>query len=193
MGLLGVNMPMLYGEGKKAFHRLQLEIIRTSNDQSIFAWSCNEREVRTGSILADDPSAFCNCSKMELIDPDEFINSLSRYMAEGEVRSIEKDRLGTFPITNRGIQIWLILCPYLASHSVVQAWLPCRSSPSSQPAVINLSLWDSNYHRSGQPPFRAGGLDTLQFRQVYLRYQDTSYRNVEFEIDDNAITENGFT
>ncbi|KIM56528.1 hypothetical protein SCLCIDRAFT_132563, partial [Scleroderma citrinum Foug A] len=38
MGLLDVNMPMLYGEGKKAFHRLQLEIIRTSNDQSIFAW-----------------------------------------------------------------------------------------------------------------------------------------------------------
>ncbi|KIM59673.1 hypothetical protein SCLCIDRAFT_57695, partial [Scleroderma citrinum Foug A] len=38
MGLLGVNMPMLYGEGKKAFHRLQLELIRTSNDQSIFAW-----------------------------------------------------------------------------------------------------------------------------------------------------------
>ena len=32
MGLLGVNMPMLYGEGKKAFRRLQLEIIRTSND-----------------------------------------------------------------------------------------------------------------------------------------------------------------
>ena len=38
MGLLDVNMPMLYGEGKKAFHRLQLEIIRSSNDQSIFAW-----------------------------------------------------------------------------------------------------------------------------------------------------------
>ncbi|KIM68400.1 hypothetical protein SCLCIDRAFT_105698, partial [Scleroderma citrinum Foug A] len=38
MGLLDVNMPMLYGEGKKAFHRLQLEIIRASNDQSIFAW-----------------------------------------------------------------------------------------------------------------------------------------------------------
>jgi len=37
MGLLDVNMPMLYGEGKKAFYRLQLEIIRASNDQSIFA------------------------------------------------------------------------------------------------------------------------------------------------------------
>ncbi|KIM56619.1 hypothetical protein SCLCIDRAFT_58021, partial [Scleroderma citrinum Foug A] len=38
MSLLDMNMPMLYGEGKKAFHHLQLEIIRTLNDQSIFMW-----------------------------------------------------------------------------------------------------------------------------------------------------------
>ncbi|KAI6046520.1 heterokaryon incompatibility protein-domain-containing protein, partial [Pisolithus marmoratus] len=38
MGLLDVNMPMLYGEGKKAFLRLQHEVIRKSNDQTIFAW-----------------------------------------------------------------------------------------------------------------------------------------------------------
>ncbi|KAI6145888.1 heterokaryon incompatibility protein-domain-containing protein, partial [Pisolithus tinctorius] len=38
MGLFGVNMPMLYGEGEKAFQRLQLEIIRVSSDHSIFAW-----------------------------------------------------------------------------------------------------------------------------------------------------------
>ncbi|KIM62504.1 hypothetical protein SCLCIDRAFT_60203, partial [Scleroderma citrinum Foug A] len=38
LGLLDVNMPMLYGEGRRAFQRLQLEIIRVSNDQSIFAW-----------------------------------------------------------------------------------------------------------------------------------------------------------
>ncbi|KAI6022259.1 hypothetical protein BKA83DRAFT_53929, partial [Pisolithus microcarpus] len=39
MGLFEVNMPMVYGEGKKAFQRLQLEIIRTSSsDHTIFAW-----------------------------------------------------------------------------------------------------------------------------------------------------------
>ncbi|KAI6043174.1 heterokaryon incompatibility protein-domain-containing protein, partial [Pisolithus marmoratus] len=37
LGLFGLQMPMLYGEGK-AFQRLQLEIIRSSNDHSIFAW-----------------------------------------------------------------------------------------------------------------------------------------------------------
>ena len=71
MGLLDVNMPMLYGEGKKAFHRLQLEIIRTSNDQSIFAWGCNGIEVRSGSILADDPSFFWSCGGIR--GQDEFI------------------------------------------------------------------------------------------------------------------------
>ncbi|KAI6147949.1 heterokaryon incompatibility protein-domain-containing protein, partial [Pisolithus tinctorius] len=38
LGLFDVNMPILYGEGEKAFRRLQLEIIRAFNDHSIFAW-----------------------------------------------------------------------------------------------------------------------------------------------------------
>ncbi|KAF2211660.1 hypothetical protein CERZMDRAFT_20153, partial [Cercospora zeae-maydis SCOH1-5] len=38
LGLLDVNMPLLYGEGRGAFRRLQEELIRTSNDQSIFAF-----------------------------------------------------------------------------------------------------------------------------------------------------------
>ena len=38
MGLFGVNMPTVYGEGEKAFIRLQEEILKTSSDQSLFAW-----------------------------------------------------------------------------------------------------------------------------------------------------------
>ncbi|KAH7194445.1 heterokaryon incompatibility protein-domain-containing protein [Fusarium oxysporum] len=39
MGLFDVNMPLIYGEGPKAFYRLQVEIMKTTNDDSIFAWS----------------------------------------------------------------------------------------------------------------------------------------------------------
>ncbi|KAM7192041.1 vegetative incompatibility protein HET-E-1 [Naviculisporaceae sp. PSN 640] len=39
LGLFYVNMPLLYGEGDKAFLRLQEEIIKVSGDDSIFAWS----------------------------------------------------------------------------------------------------------------------------------------------------------
>lgn len=39
MGLFDVHMPLLYGEGEaKAFARLQAEIAKNTNDQSLFAW-----------------------------------------------------------------------------------------------------------------------------------------------------------
>ena len=130
MGLLDVNMPMLYGEGKKAFHRLQLEIIRASNDQSIFAWSPSGENWQPGSILADEPSNFEDCGTMELMGHDEFIESLKVDVPE-EKDSIE-DRLGTFPIRNRGIQIWLLLCPL------------CLRSPAAMPRV---SMGSTSDHR----------------------------------------------
>jgi hypothetical protein len=37
MGIFGVNMPLLYGEGERVFIRLQVEIIKASDDQTIFA------------------------------------------------------------------------------------------------------------------------------------------------------------
>jgi Heterokaryon incompatibility protein (HET) len=43
LGLFDVNMPLLYGEGRRAFMRLQLEIIKKSDDESIFAWRRNMR------------------------------------------------------------------------------------------------------------------------------------------------------
>ncbi|PMD40856.1 hypothetical protein L207DRAFT_512299 [Hyaloscypha variabilis F] len=39
MGLFGIHMPLLYGEGERAFIRLQEEILKQSSDQSLFAWN----------------------------------------------------------------------------------------------------------------------------------------------------------
>ncbi|KAK4159409.1 heterokaryon incompatibility protein-domain-containing protein, partial [Cladorrhinum sp. PSN259] len=39
LGLFDINMPLLYGEGDKAFQRLQHEIMRKSDDCTILAWS----------------------------------------------------------------------------------------------------------------------------------------------------------
>lgn len=38
LGLLGVHMPLIYGEGEKAFVRLQQELLRKYNDESILIW-----------------------------------------------------------------------------------------------------------------------------------------------------------
>ncbi|RPD57988.1 HET-domain-containing protein [Lentinus tigrinus ALCF2SS1-7] len=37
-GLLDVNMPTLYGEGRRAFERLQEEILKQSPDTTVFGW-----------------------------------------------------------------------------------------------------------------------------------------------------------
>ena len=38
MGLFGVSMPTIYGEGRRAFLRLQYDIMRHSSDISLFSW-----------------------------------------------------------------------------------------------------------------------------------------------------------
>ena len=187
MGLLDVNIPMLYGEGKKAFHRLQLEIIRTSNDQSIFAWTSNPFGGRTSSVLADNPSFFQNCSEIELMDHDEFI----QFVRDKILEELSQDSFGVFPTTDRGIHIWMLLSSYRGSDSLFRAYLPCRG-PSQQAVTIELVLWKSNYYRCLGMPTRVLKEDS-QFRQVYLRYQDIPSCNVTVEIDDNAVTKNRFT
>lgn len=62
LGLFGVNMPMLYGEGDRAFKRLQEEIIKTINDHTILAW--NSGNTRHGTLLAEEPSDFINSKSL---------------------------------------------------------------------------------------------------------------------------------
>lgn len=55
LGIFGINMPLLYGEGERAFIRLQEEIIRQSDDHSILAF---DTLLSTNSLLADHPNLF---------------------------------------------------------------------------------------------------------------------------------------
>ncbi|KAK3372195.1 hypothetical protein B0H63DRAFT_496816 [Podospora didyma] len=43
LDLFDVNMPLLYGEGDKAFLRLQEEIMSISSDESLFRWGLTKR------------------------------------------------------------------------------------------------------------------------------------------------------
>ena len=38
LGIFQVNMPLLYGEGKRSFLRLQEEILKTTEDYTLLAW-----------------------------------------------------------------------------------------------------------------------------------------------------------
>jgi hypothetical protein len=49
-------MPLFYGEGDKSFLRLQLEIIKQNDDESIFAWTSDD--TTNSGMLATTPSMF---------------------------------------------------------------------------------------------------------------------------------------
>ncbi|KAF5667212.1 vegetative incompatibility het-e-1 [Fusarium heterosporum] len=56
LGLFDVNMPLIYGEGQKAFYRLQVEIMKFTNDDSLFAWSTEPLD-RHGYSTGEETSA----------------------------------------------------------------------------------------------------------------------------------------
>ncbi|KAL6924011.1 hypothetical protein ACHAP8_007333 [Fusarium lateritium] len=61
LGIFDVNMPMMYGEGTKAFERLQEEIIKQTTDMSIFAWKAKDESQDYRGILAQSPEEFIHC------------------------------------------------------------------------------------------------------------------------------------
>lgn len=55
MGIFDVNIPPLYGEGRKAFRRLQEEIIRRTTDNTFLLWGMSNKSHR---LLASRPADF---------------------------------------------------------------------------------------------------------------------------------------
>ncbi|KAF4449030.1 HET-domain-containing protein [Fusarium austroafricanum] len=63
MGIFDLNMPLLYGEKDKAFIRLQEEILKKTNDESIFAWWTKDEygaSRKHCGLLATSPRDFSN-------------------------------------------------------------------------------------------------------------------------------------
>ena len=86
MGLFDVNMPLLYGEGMvKAFARLQMAIVQSTGDMSIFAWVDDRVPCpQFSGMLAESPRQFATCGDVEMFSGD-LVNA-------------------SFAITSRGIQ-----------------------------------------------------------------------------------------
>lgn len=96
LGLFDVNMPLLYGEGDKAFMRLQHEIVKVSDDESIFAW-CDSGLARSG-LLARSPAAFATSGGIIPVKFSEF------------------DRNGLYTVTNRGLAFEQMALLYTSGH-----------------------------------------------------------------------------
>jgi hypothetical protein len=145
LGLFNVNMPLLYGEGKRAFRRLQWEIMRTSTDHSIFAWEITD-EAAWGSngLLASSPNDYRN---------------------SWNVRE-QRWPSSSFSLSNRGLQIGLPCIQSEEQPQRVIALLNCYFESSASPrlgrvGVVLDTYGGALYHRVQPLPLVA-----LDFEQA---------------------------
>lgn len=126
LGIFGLNMPLLYGEGSRAFVRLQEELIKISNDQTIFCWTWFEDfdvlPDEWGSLLAPYPKAFMDCDQFKTIESTH--------------------RVATYAMTNAGLSIQM---PYVRASRHYYMVLHVTKKGQTSPFMIPLL----NTHKSG--------------------------------------------
>ncbi|KAJ9642606.1 hypothetical protein H2204_002254 [Knufia peltigerae] len=108
LGLFDINMPLLYGEGERAFVRLQEEIIKVSTDYSIFAWSAHSTDKGHSGVMATHPR-------------------YSHGAATSRPISLPKAWGGAASIDSEGIHMRLRLVPIDKDEDMI-ALLPCRTN-----------------------------------------------------------------
>ncbi|KAL5356868.1 ankyrin repeat-containing domain protein [Aspergillus floccosus] len=71
LGLFSISIPLVYGEGQKAFYRLQEEIMRVSDDMTLFAW---RSPIPSSGLLAPSADAFEGCTDV-VVSESPFVTS----------------------------------------------------------------------------------------------------------------------
>jgi len=104
MGIFGINMPLLYGEGEKAFTRLQEKIMRVSDDHSLFAWQSLRH---SGGLLATSPAAFSGSGDIIPVNPSSTLS-------------------GAITVNNKGIHLKLLVTDRNGVRDTRLAILPCE-------------------------------------------------------------------
>lgn len=156
LGIFGVNMPMLYGEGGRAFLRLQQAILQTSTDQSILAFNTVPIGYEYGAeserdILAKHPRQFLH-----------YQQDRERYPC------VYSHAGGKMVLSNAGLELTVYTVP---------AKLIRRPSSSEAAEVIWLALLNSPMHdgevRALAIPIELRKNNTSDIRQFFrLRSRD---------------------
>ncbi|KAF1962252.1 hypothetical protein CC80DRAFT_542570 [Byssothecium circinans] len=157
LGIFDIQMPLLYGEGEKAFIRLQEEILKTTDDYSLFAWrsikpkpgSYTSSSVFRG-LLAHSPMEFMGC---------EFI---------------ERENItSVYPVTSTpiGLRLQLEFLPDPKDDTRFLAMLRCCNN-MNQRLAIHLKRLDSSNQYARVDTSELVPIDnwpTGQLRTIYIR------------------------
>lgn len=127
MGIFSVNMPMLYGEGARAFIRLQEEIMKISDDETLSAWTNPEASPDPEhELFATSPAFFADSgSYVPYFDPRASV---------------------PYSMTNQGLRINLSIIHVEYSETLHVAALNCPSPDGAGSLAIYLKMVSAGGH-----------------------------------------------
>ncbi|KAI6101886.1 hypothetical protein F5141DRAFT_1242909 [Pisolithus sp. B1] len=158
MGLFDVNLPVAYGEGEtKTFLKLQNEIMKITDDQSIFAWrSVAGASVSSESdalgILASTYECFVECGDIQKIPYDQWSEYCGEHFHPKKLANPQLDMdpscrglQATLPVRQRGIDL--------------DALLACARGPA---------IWNGSKYITD---LKKAGLICIRLQQSYRGYE----------------------
>ncbi|KAH8651169.1 heterokaryon incompatibility protein-domain-containing protein [Xylariales sp. PMI_506] len=140
LGIFNINMPLLYGEGKKAFQRLQQEIMKIyPEDHTLFAWG----------KLVDRPG-------VAVTDPE--VASGSKRLPAWDSRKVRKTLLGLLATSPKDFEFSHSLRPlpiaslYYRSESLTGGKPVLFPTPLGRSTRLELPIgeWDQSIYHRGQ-------------------------------------------
>ena len=150
LGLFDVNLRLSYGEGgPRAFLRLQEEILKTTNDQSLFAWDLTPMNSNA------DPDALYGL----------FAPSPANFFRSGNMHPLPRANThASVPadMTSQGLRIRLYL-------ELVSKSLPDRADPLEEDyfAILDCDILSAGRHR--RPSIRLRRVSEDQYARVHLK------------------------
>ncbi|KAK5628873.1 hypothetical protein RRF57_004588 [Xylaria bambusicola] len=129
LGIFNVNMPLIYGEGRKAFRRLQDTIVREyPKDHSIFAW---------GKIVKTPSNTISNTEQIwgrELIkhEPDEVFDEFYGLLADSPQDFEQSGEI--------------VIAPTAAKYFYIRSKMPSVSSVIGRIAHVDLPQYEVGPH-----------------------------------------------
>jgi hypothetical protein len=143
MGLFEINMPLLYGERHNAFRRLQEEIIKISEDESIFAWSPRldypSNISPTLGCLAPYPAFFRNCG--DVLDASNQLSKKSLRMGGKPAYSLLNSKLELDAIIQDPLEQWTPKRPVVYhKYETITVVLICYRPDDAKDSFCGLTL-----------------------------------------------------
>lgn len=129
LGIFGISMPLLYGEGERAFLRLQEEMMKKTDDYSLFLWTYKPRnpypETSLG-VFASSPSLFSREGPYEFTKGKcDYRKITLDHLQHLQHLSMNKRQWNPPQMTNRGLRVQAFTFGLSAVESSLLMWTGC--------------------------------------------------------------------